>query len=173
MNIKKQYNIGDSVWIYGVSWKNNKSVQGTVIKSFTIDYGEFDGEEIHYVIAIPTEIEYLLEIRTWHMMSQTKDGHVGSIRETFVDAEPARKLLTRTGMSFTSEDEEKFTGDGHDGMGTTLDDFEDGPSTEQIHAALEKSRNESRHGPLVIKDNKVPRRKNYSRKKKNVSSHNS
>jgi hypothetical protein len=170
MNIKKKYNIGDTVWIYGIG-NNRKSTKGTVIKSFTIDYASYN-DEVHYVIAIPTEIENLLEIRTWHTISQTEHGHVGSVREAFIDAEPARKLLSKTGMTFVSEDEE-FTGDGHDGMGSIADDYEDGPSADEIHAALEKSKNESRHGPLVIKDNKTPRRKNYSRKKKNVSSHNS
>jgi len=171
MNIKKKYNIGDTVWIYGIG-NSKKSTKGTVIKSFIIDYENYN-DEVHYVIAVPTEIENLLEIRTWHTISQTENGHVGSIREAFIDDAPARKILARTGMTFASEDNQEFTGDGHDGMGTTLDDFEDGPSTEQIHAALEKSKNESRHGPLVIKDNKTPRRKNYSRKKKNVSSYNS
>jgi len=182
MKIKKQYSVGDTVWIYGIG-NNSKSTKGTVIKSFIIDYESYN-DEVHYVIAVPTEIENLLELRTWHTISQTEHGHVGSVREAFInaDANATRKILSRTGMSFISEDKQEFTSDGHDGMGTTLEEFdryyehiveEDGPSAEQIHAALEKSRNESRHGPLVIKDNKVPRRKNYSRKKKNVSSHNS
>jgi len=180
MKIKKQYSIGDTVWIYGIG-NNEKSTKGTVIKSFKIDYEGFN-DETHYVVAVPTEIDDLLEIRTWHTISQTEHGHVGTIREAFINAEPARKILARTGMTFVSEDKQEFTGDGHDGMGTTSEEFdryyehmidEDGPSAEQIHAALEKSRNESRHGPLVIKDNKAPRRKNYSRKKKNVSGNNS
>jgi hypothetical protein len=160
MKIKKQYNIGDTVWIYGIG-NNRKSSKGTVIKSFKIDYESFN-DEVHYVISIPTEIENLLELRTWHTISQTEHGHVGSVREAFIDAEPARKLLAKTGMAFVSEDEEEFTGDG---MGSLADEYEDGPSADEIHAALEKSRKNSEHGPLITRDSK-PKRRNYHRKKK-------
>jgi hypothetical protein len=179
MNIKKKYNIGDTVWIYGIG-NNKKSTKGTVIKSFKIDYEGFN-DETQYVVAVPTEIDDLLELRTWHTISQTEHGHVGSIREAFINAEPARKILARTGMTFVSEDKQEFTGDGHDGMGTTSEEFdryyehmvdEDGPSADEIHAALEKSKVASQHAPLVIKDSK-PRRRNFSRKKKNAPSHNS
>jgi hypothetical protein len=179
MKIKKQYSTGDTVWIYGIG-NNSKSTQGTVVKSFKIDYAGIS-DEVQYVICIPTEIENLLEIRTWHTISQTEHGHVGSVREAFIDADAARKILSRTGMSFTSEDEQEFTGDGHDGMGSVPEEFdrhfehmadEDEISAEMIHAAMEKSRDALQHTPLVIKDPKPARRRNYSRKKKNGSGNN-
>jgi hypothetical protein len=175
MTVKKKYNVGDTVWIYGISKNNIKSTQGTVIQSFVITYKGFNNE-LHYVIGIPTEIETLLEIRTWHTISQTKDGHVGSVREAFSDPYAARKMLARTGMDFSSTDE--FDGDGHDGMGSTelneeFDRFEehmveeDDISPDAIHAALEKSQKDSSHSPMMIKEAK-PKRRNYPPRKKKV-----
>jgi hypothetical protein len=172
MNVKKKYNIGDTVWIYGISQNNEKSTQGTVIKFFSIDY-EGHNNDTHYIISIPTDIENLLEIRTWRSISQTKDGHVGSIREALSDPDSARKWLGKLGVSVTSE--EDFTGDGHDGMGSAelneeSDQYEehmaeDDISADAIHAALEKSQKDASHGPLVLKDAKTKRR-HYPRKKK-------
>jgi hypothetical protein len=163
MTVKKKYNVGDVVWIYGVRRANDKSTQGTVVKSFNIE----GYNDMHYVVSIPTEIEPLLEIRTWQTISQTKDGHVGSLREAFSDPDAAHRMLARTGVSFVSDADEDYDGDGHDGMGSTLDDFykEDDVSPDAIHAALEKSKQDVTHSPLVLKDAK-PKRRNFIRKKK-------
>jgi hypothetical protein len=157
MTVKKKYNVGDTVWIYGVSQTNVKSTQGTVVKAFTIE----GYNELHYVVAIPTEIEPLLEIRTWQTISQTANGHVGSLREAFSDPDAAHKMLARTGMAVISEDEESV-GDEHDGIGSFE---EDDISPEAIHAALEKSQKDSSHSPLNLKTEK-PKRRNFARKKK-------
>jgi hypothetical protein len=152
MTVKKSYTVGDTVWIYGVSSNNRKSVKGTVIKSFTIDYEGFN-DEPHYLIAIPTEIEYLLEVRTWHTISQDENGHVGSFREVVASNSDATiKIISRTGMHVLSE---------------SIED-EDGPSAEQIHAALEKSQKEGTHSPLVLKPaNPAKKRRTFSKRKKN------
>ena len=151
MTVKKKYNVGDTVWIYGVSRDNIKSTQGKILKVFIIDYNGFNNEP-HYVIGIPTEIEMLLEIRTWHTISQTRDGHVGSIRDAFSNPDAAHKMLSRTGMAVISDDEEVDEENSED------------PSPEEIHAALEQSQKDGEHGPLVTKPNKA--RRPYYKKKK-------
>ena len=164
MTVKKKYNVGDTVWIYGISRNNVKSTQGTILKVFTIDYDGFN-KEPHYVIGIPTEIEMLLEIRTWHTISQTKDGHVGGVREAFSDPDAAHKMLSRTGMAVISVDEESsdvVTSEEFDRFEEHMAD-EDEISPDAIHAALEKSQKDGEHGPLVTKD-KTKRR--YFKKKK-------
>jgi hypothetical protein len=160
MTVKKKYNVGDTVWIYGVSRDNIKSTQGKILKVFIIDYDGFNNEP-HYVIGIPTEIEMLLEIRTWHTISQTRDGHVGSIRDAFSNPDAAHKMLSRTGMAVISVDEE---------LNEESDRFEEHMAEEDdidpnlIHAALEQSQKDGEHGPLVTKTNKS--RRPYYKKKK-------
>ena len=173
MIVKKKYNVGDTVWIYGISRNNIKSTQGTVIKKFTIDYGSYNNEP-YYLIEVPTEIEPLLEVRTWHTISQTKDGNVGGLRDAFSNSDAAHKMLLRTGMVIISSDDEEFTGDGHDGMGTTQEEFdrfeehmleEDEVSPDAIHAAMERSQQSSVLPPLNLKDPR-PKKRHFTRKKK-------
>jgi len=158
MTVKKKYNVGDTVWIYGISRDNVKSTQGTILKVFTI---EGFNNEPHYVIGVPTEIETLLEIRTWHTISQTREGHVGGIRDAFSNPDAAHKMLSRTGMAVISVDEE---------LNEESDRFEEHMAEEDdidpnlIHAALEQSQKDGEHGPLVTKTNK-PRRPYYKKKK--------
>jgi hypothetical protein len=158
MTVKKKYNVGDVVWIYGVRRNNDKSTEGTVVKSFNIE----GYNDMHYVVSIPTEIESLLEIRTWQTISQTKDGHVGSLRDAFTNPDAAHRMLARTGMAFVSDAGEDYTGDGHDGMGSFADEDDD-ISPDAIHAALEKSKQDSNHSPLNLKEN--PKRRYFKKKK--------
>ncbi len=98
--VKKKYKVGDTCWIYGIDHRFNKSREGKIVHAFTMD-GYADE---HYIVAIPTEIEDLLEVRTWHSISQTKDGHVGSIRETLQDPAAAIKFLSRVGIVLPNGD---------------------------------------------------------------------
>jgi len=154
MTVKKKYNVGDVVWIYGIRRDNSISTQGTVIKAFTIE----GYNELQYVVEIPTEIEPLLEIRTWQTISQSKDGHVGSLREAFDNPDAAHRMLSRTGMAVISMEEQLEEDD-------TGSFAEDDISPDAIHAALEKSKQDVSHGPLNLKDAK-PKRRNFARKKK-------
>jgi len=160
MSVKKKYNVGDVVWIYGVRRANDKSTQGTVVKSFNIE----GYNDMHYIVSIPTEIEPLLEIRTWQTISQTKDGHVGSLRDAFTNPDAAHRMLARTGMAFISDAGEDYDGDGHDGMGSFADEDDD-VSPEAIHAAMERSQQSSVLPAMSLKDN-PPKRRHYPRKKK-------
>lgn len=146
MTVKQEYNIGDTVWIYGVG-NNTKPTKGTVVKSFTIDYEGFNNEP-HYVIAVPTHIEYLIEVRTWHTISQDETGPVGSLREIGSLA-ATNKIAARTGYVYDPDSHYN----------------EDAPSEDQIHAALEKSINSHTHQPLVIKEAKANPRRKFARKK--------
>ena len=155
MTVKKSYKVGDTVWIYGIDSRSNKSHEGKVVKSFNID----GYNEIHYVVAIPTEIEPLLEIRTWQSISQDKDGHVGGIRESMSDPAAARKMLSRIGLTLD------------DGTLNPVyypqeqDQDEDDIDPDLIHAAMERAKQTSIIPPLNLKDN-PPKRKFYNRKKK-------
>jgi hypothetical protein len=146
MKVKTEYSVGDTVWIYGVG-DNTKPTKGTVVKSFTIDYEGFN-QEPHYVIAVPTHIEYLIEVRTWHTISQDENGPVGSLR-SIGSLEATNKLAARTGYIYDP--------DSHY--------VDDSPSTDEINAALAKSIDSHNHQPLVIKEAKANPRRKFARKK--------
>lgn len=156
MKVKKHYKLGDTVWIYGVDRRSDKTREGKIIKSFHIDQPAHAGLE-HYVVEVATDIEPILEIRTWKTISQDCEGPVGSIREALTDPDAARKFLSKVGV---------ILADGSPNPIYYPDLFpESEPSPEQIHAALEKSQADSVHQPLVLKENK-PKRHVYPRKKK-------
>ena len=143
MTTKKEYSVGDTVWIYGGGPKN-KLIKGKVIKTVDLrDQGWAIGP--HYIIEIPTHIDPLLEIRTWDTISQDDRGPVGCFRN-IGDMVATIKKVKSTGFIYDDEYDE------------------DEISPEQIHAALEKTQKDISHQPLVIKESK-PRRRPYKRKK--------
>lgn len=145
MEIKKKYNVGDTVWIHGVA-TTNKLTKGQVIYSLIIQ----NYQQEHYIIEIPTHIEPLLEIRTWDTISQDEHGPVGSLRNLQLsDISCENKKLSQLGYTYNS---------------STNEDNDD-PTPEEIMAALEKSTSNLIHKPLNLKDNKN-KRKYFPRKKK-------
>ena len=166
MKVKKHYNIGDIVWIYGINSLSNKATQGKVVHSFQMT--GYDG--VFYIVAVPTEIEDLLEVRTWHNISQDQRGPVGSFREAVQDPVTAKKFLSRVGIVMEDgalhDPDDKYTGDGHEDMGSTLDDFyNDEPTPDEIHAAMERAKQSSTMQPLNLKDH-PPKRRYFKKKPK-------
>lgn len=146
--IKKEYKAGDAVWIHGVS-PSNKLTKGKVISS--LDLSSQGYTELHYVIEIPTHIEPLLEIRTWHTMSQDEKGPIGSFRSIKEMLDSDNKIIKQLGYS------SNFSSD--------VTEPEDDPTPDEIMAALEKSTSGLTHKPLNLKENKQ-KRKYYPRKRK-------
>ena len=142
MNVKKEYNIGDAAWVYGIARDNNRLFKGKIIHSFTLEHAGYD-DEPQYVIAIPNEIEPLLEVRTWHNISQDHRGPVGSFRQEIAkeNIDSIDKKLSQLGLTVANDSNDE-------------EDDEQDPSPEQIRAALEKSKTDSQHQPLVYKENK-------------------
>lgn len=144
--IKKIYNINDTVWIYGITRISNKLTKGKIIKILDLRNEGFD--ETYYVVEVSTSIEPLLEIRSWQTISQDEIGPVGSMRD-LTDIDATLKMLSQTGLNYDEE---------HDPLE---------PTPDQIHAALEKSKTDKEHAPLVYKENKPKRRTFAKRKSKN------
>jgi hypothetical protein len=147
MTVKKQYAVGDAVWIYGITRSNTKPVQGKVIKAIDLSGAGYTYE--HYIIEVPTHIEPILEIRTWHNISQDERGPVGSLRD-LGNIESTIKFASTVGFAFDDSPELEYD--------------EDGINAEQIHAALQKSQMDMEHAPLNLKSEKPKRR--YFKKKK-------
>lgn len=145
MTVKKVYNIGDDVWIYGIT-VSNKITKGQVIATADLSTQGFD--TLQYIISIPTHIEPLLEIRSWHTMSQDEKGPIGSFREIGGPLDGDNKKMKQAGYLYSDDNY-----DNND------------PTPDEIMAALEKSTTGLVHRPLNIKDPK-PERKYFPRKKK-------
>jgi len=151
MTVKKFYKVEDTVWIYGINRSNTKPVQGRVIK--VVDLGDAGYSDVHYIIEVPTHIEPLLEVRTWHNISQDETGPVGSLRD-LGNFESTIKFAGTVGFAFDDNPE----------LDSTLED-EDGPSAEEIHAALDQSLKNTEHAPLNLKAEK-PKRRYFKKKPK-------
>jgi hypothetical protein len=144
MTIKKIYNIGDPAWIHGVDGTRNYLVKGQVVHVFEIN--GYHG--VHYVVAVPTGIEDLLEIRTWETISQDEDGPIGAMRDIGKDYAAMKKVLKRAGLEMTD-----------------ITDTDIEPTPEQIHAAIEISQEKNKHKPLILKPN-APKRRRFNKRKK-------
>jgi hypothetical protein len=148
MTVKKSYNVGDAVWIYGINRSNVKPAKGKIIKVVDLsDSGYTVGD--HYVIEVPSHIEPLLEIRSWHNISQDEKGPVGSLRN-LGNFESTIKFVSTVGFAFDDNPEL---------------DSEDDISPDQIHAALDKSLKDTEHAPLNLKSEK-PKRRYFKKKPK-------
>lgn len=149
MTVKKEYAIGDTVWVYGINRSNVKPIAGKVIKIIELsDAGYSVGN--HYIIEIPSHIEPLLEIRSWHNISQDAQGPVGSLRGFNIES----TIKYAATLGFATDDNPLLDSDVE----------EDGPSADQIHAALQKSQMDMEHAPLDLKASSLKRR--YFKKKK-------
>ena len=143
MTTKTDYSVGDTVWIYGINVsKGNKITKGKIVHKFEIP----NFSEVHYIVAVPTEIEPLLEVRTWHNISQDEHGPIGSFRNIGQNFESTKKFISKVGFTFPEVEDE-------------LDE----PTAAEIHAAIEKSQKATIHQPLLIKEQK-PKRKFYKKK---------
>lgn len=141
--VKTKYNIGDSVWIHGIS-RENKLTRGKVVQIVDLtSVGYLDGP--HYIIAVSTGIEDLLEIRTWETMSETAKGPIGSLRSLNDSIDAVNKRLNQVGYNYSDDD-------------LIIDE----PTPDQIHAAIERTSKAQVSDGLSQK----PRRKFYNKKRK-------
>lgn len=140
MNIKKNYEIGDPVWIHGVG-RSNKLTKGIVVKKINIEYKNYDTSRDHYVIAIDTHIEPIHEVREWETMSEDEHGPLGMFRDIKEKIAETNKFLRQVGYH-------------------TDDDNEDEIPPEQINAVLDKI--EKSRTDTIFK----PKRSRFNRNKK-------
>ncbi len=124
--------------------------EGKIISYITLPEAGYPENQKFYIISIPTEIEPLLEIRTWETISQDSEGPIGALRENFINFDSNNKKISQSGYTYSiTEDDE--------------------PSPEQVLAALEKSANDLVHKTLYFKEPKKesrPKKYFHSKKKK-------
>lgn len=69
--MKTKYEIGDEAWIY-IGDHKGKTTRSVVVHSFKL----YDGA-IHYVCAVPTPIDDVLQVRDIFTMAESADTAVG------------------------------------------------------------------------------------------------
>lgn len=145
--IKTNYDIGDTVWVYGISMVENKLTEGTVVKTFTLD----NSDNVYFIISVPSYIESLLEVRTWETMSQDRTGPVGGLRNAFdsITTDANHKKMSQLGYLYD--------------MPSVIDD--DDPSPDEINGAIDRILESSKQTILKPKSPR-PKARYYPRKKK-------
>lgn len=149
MEIKKQYEINDDVWIH---LGNGKLHKGKVVEYFDLGHIGRSRDIEYYVVEVPSSIEPLLEVRTWEEISQDAEGPIAAYRD-LKEKFATFKKLGKVGINFpvkTSDDTEEIYED-------------DDPSPEEVNAALEravKARQE-----IFNPSQEKPTKKRYFRKK--------
>lgn len=94
MTVKKQYGIGDTVWVHGIEVSQSKLTQGQIVHKFILD----NCNDVFYIVAVPTSIEDLLEVRTWESISQDDKGPVGAFREGMEHINSTKRYLSKVGV---------------------------------------------------------------------------
>lgn len=164
MEIKKQYEINEDAWIH---LGNGKLHKGRVVDYFDLRHAGYPKDTEFYVIEIPTEIEPLLEVRTWEQISQDQKGPIGAYRQLKVGTHFATvKSLGKVGISMPTAQPTEIQIDVEKSEDSVEnDEFSDiyDPTPEEVNAALERAlgSRQPTYNTATIKE----KRKSYYRKK--------
>lgn len=157
--MKKEYNIKDKVWIH---LGERKLVEGRVVEVVDLVHlkeGHSLDREL-YVIEIKTGIDDVYEVRDYDQISPDAKGPINLFRHIKNDILKNQRYLNKVGI--------KMPVDGPNLLEEIVkeidEDLAEGPTIEEIHAALDKSLKDTAHEPLNLKTDKPKRR--YFKKKK-------
>jgi hypothetical protein len=160
--MKKEYKIKDRVWIH---LGEHKLVDGRVVEIIDLSHlkeGHSPDHEL-YIIELKTGIDDIYEVRSFDQISPDAAGPINLFRKIKTDILKNQRYLNKVGI--------KMPVDGPDPLAEItkeindeLAGYDEGPTMEEIHAALDKSLKETEHAPLNLKTEKPKRR--YFKKKK-------
>ena len=125
--MKKEYNIKDKVWIH---IGERKLIEGRVVEIIDLKHlkeGHSPDREL-YIVELKTGIDDIYEVRDFDQISPDAKGPSNLFRRTKDDLVENQRYLKRVGIQLPI--------DGPNPLAELLEDEEDGPSTEEIHAAL-------------------------------------
>lgn len=152
MKIKKQYELKDTAWIH---LGNGKLHKGRVVDYFDLEHVGYPKSTEFYIVEIPTEIDPLLEVRTWEQMSQDSNGPIGAYR-AIKEEYATGKFLGKIGIEvpFVAPaptikiDVDPLESDEYD------------PTPEEIHAAMERA--EKAHlDAFTLQPKAQPKKRNF------------
>ena len=165
--MKTEYNIKDKVWIH---IGERKLTEGRVVEIVDLEHlGEgHDPKHELYIIELKTGIDDVYEVRSFEQISPDAKGPINLFRKTKTRLE--QRIMKRIGMIIPNADN-VIPADGYvpeelPSIGdVTEDEDEDGPTPEQIHAAMEAAQNAANIPPLMAQPPKKKRQFNRGTKK--------
>lgn len=160
MTIKKQYELNDDAWIH---IGDSRLSKGKVIDIFDLEHAGYSKDMEFYIVAIPTEIENLLEVRTWEQMSQDARGPIGAYRSIKQDF-ATKKFLGKVGIAVPTETKKEVVKEEVVAtFGDDLDIYD--PTPEEVNAAIERAERQRNDMYSRIPSTEKPKRF-YGKKKK-------
>lgn len=160
--MKKEYKIKDTVWIH---LGERKLVEGRVVEIIDLEHlkeGHSADREL-YIIEIKTGIDDVYEVRDFDQISPDAGGPINLFRHIKTNILKNQRYLNKVGIKMPVNGPDPLVELSKD-INDELAGYDEGPTTEEIHAALDKSLKESEHTPLNLKTEKPKRR--YFKKKK-------
>lgn len=160
--MKKEYNIKDKVWIH---LGERKLVEGRVVEIIDLVHlkENHSPDRELYIIEIKTGIDDIYEVRDYDQISPDAQGPINLFRKIKTDILKNQRYLNKVGIKMPVDGpnllEEIVKEVNEDIAG-----YDEGPTVEEIHAALDKSLKDTAHEPLNLKTDKPKRR--YFKKKK-------
>jgi len=154
MKTKTEYNLKETVWIH---LGNGKLHKGTIVDIFDLAHAGYPADSEFYIVEVPTEIDPLLEVRSWEQISQDAKGPIGCYRSMKEVGFAETRFLNKVGITLP----ETAINHTHD-----TDDVYD-PTPEEVNAAIERAELAKKEmytsgGAIAPK----PKRRNYPPKGK-------
>lgn len=156
--MKKEYKIKDKVWIH---LGERNLVEGRVVEIIDLEHlkeGHSADREL-YIIEIKTGIDDVYEVRDFDQISPDAGGPINLFRNIKTNILKNQRYLNKVGIKMPVNGPNPL-----EEINEELAGYDEGPTTEEIHAALDKSLKETEHTPLNLKTEKPKRR--YFKKKK-------
>lgn len=126
MKTKKEYNLEDAAWIH---LGNGKLHKGVIVDIFDLAHAGWSKDIEFYIVQVPTEIEPLLEVRTWEQISQDAKGPIGCYRTMNEVNHAETRFLGKVGITLP------------EAAVNHTQEFEDvyDPTPEEVNAAIERA----------------------------------
>jgi hypothetical protein len=160
--MKKEYNIKDTVWIH---MGERKLVEGRVVEVIDLVHlkeGHSADHEL-YIIEVKTGIDDIYEVRSFDQISPDAAGPINLFRKIKTNILKNQRYLNKVGIKMPVDAPDPLVEITKE-INDELAGYDEGPTMEEIHAALDKSLKETEHAPLNLKTEKPKRR--YFKKKK-------
>ena len=141
--MKTEYNLKDTVWIH-IGEKN--LVQGRVVEIIDLEHLDegHDPSREFYIIELKTGIDDVYEVRSYEEISPDERGPINLFRKD--DVKETNRKLKKIGMPLPEG----------------VMDYE--PTPEEIHAALQRSQEASKHAPLNTGRKTAPKKRYFKKK---------